>query len=293
MSKWNSFRGGFTFAEILFSVAILGVAVTTVVGVLGVSARHHNLGLARELSACLALAVVESAQFCERPTAPTTPDSTEPKLQSRFSLEDTLFALSRPRFNQEAAPDLRSVWRIPPPIAMRLTSEDGLIERVVAAHQPLWFVRPGAFAQRTADGPGIRNDQVHVVAAFVSDDLIDGPSDPDDPAVVPPPLPPDFQPAQACRTLVTWYVEWTRFQDCEDVNGFAGFQPRFMYRHALDRDIIYLFDEFNANCNRAGGAEVVDYGPLALTNSLPAMEVARFTIYDPSRHVSLLAGSAP
>lgn len=224
-------RKAFTLTEILFSMLILAVAVTTVMGLLAAGARKHGLERDRELANQLAVTIGEAAYLQPAPTL------------APYDLVRA--ALLNPRAN---------LVELPPALARRLRSDDGSLERAVGLGQPVVYLGP--VGGRSADA-----GQLRVIAAFVTTDGA---------AAIPAGT--TWSPHLACRTLVCWSADWPALEDSEF--GLDGGGNLTSTIH-VDRD----------------GDGTWDYGPVASSSMIEAVEVGRFNCYDP--HVTLTLQGAP
>ncbi len=129
----------FTLVEIMFSIVILAVAVTTVMGLLAAGARRQGLERDREIANQLAVAIGEAAYF-----APPTEVSSE---------------LMQRALNAGGA-----IVELPEFLAARIRSPDGSLERAVALGNTVVYI--GAFLA----GQTIDPLQLRVIAAFVTPD---------------------------------------------------------------------------------------------------------------------------
>lgn len=177
---WWGQRAGpaqaFTLIEIMFSILILAVAVTTVMGLLAAGARRQGLERDREIANQLAVAIAETAYFA--PAAQT--DVIEAAL---------------------AAPNT-VVRELPPFLAERIRSPDGSLERAVALGSKIVYL---GTHEAPAPANAIDPLQLRVIAALVTAD---------NGTVLPTAA--NWSPSLACRTLVCWSADWMRLYECED-----------------------------------------------------------------------------
>ncbi len=131
----SSHRAGFTLVEIMFSIFILAVSVTTVMGLLAAGARRQGLERDREIANQLAVSLGEAAYF-----APAT--------QTEFMAA----ALQAPGTVIRALPTF---------LAARISSPDGSLERAVTLGYPLVYLD-------THDAQVIDPLQLRVIAALVT-----------------------------------------------------------------------------------------------------------------------------
>lgn len=227
----TSGRQAFTLTEILFSMLILAVAVTTVMGLLAAGAKRHGLERDREIANQLAVTIGEAAFLQSAPTL------------APYDVVEA--ALLNPRAN---------LVELPPALARRLRSADGSLERAIGLRQKVVYLGP--FSGHRAD-----EGQLRVIAAFVTTDGT---------AAVPAGT--TWSPHLACRTLVCWSADWPSLEDCEF--GIDGGGNLTSAVH-VDRD----------------GDGTWDYGPVAASSIIEAVEVGRFNCYDP--HLTLTLQGAP
>lgn len=227
----TSGRKAFTLTEILFSMLILAVAVTTVMGLLAAGAKRHGLERDREIANQLAVTIGEAAYLQSAPAL------------APYDLVEA--ALLNPRAN---------LVELPPALARRLRSADGSLERAVGLRQKVVYLGP--VTGRSAD-----EGQLRVIAAFVTTDganAVPGGS--------------TWSPHLACRTLVCWSADWPALEDGEFGVDAGGNLTSAIH---VDRD----------------GDGTWDYGPVASSSIIEAVEVGRFNCYDP--HVTLTLQGAP
>lgn len=124
----------FTLVEIMFSIFILAVAVTTVMGLLAAGARRQGLERDREIANQLAVAIGEAAYFAANATT---------ELMQRALDSGSTFA------------------ELPTHLAGRIRSADGSLERAIALGAKVVYLD-------THDVQPIDPLQLRIIAAFVT-----------------------------------------------------------------------------------------------------------------------------
>lgn len=129
---------GFTLVEIMFSIFILAVAVTTVMGLLAAGARRAGLERDREIANQVAVAIGEAAYFAS--------------------------VMGSSELMQRAIDAGGAIVELPSFLAARIRSPDGSLERAVALGAKVVYI--GAYIP----GQAIDPLQLRVIAALVTPD---------------------------------------------------------------------------------------------------------------------------